>query len=78
MVERLLQELIMYAKASVAIQVRQLQIAGGEKNLPDAKKPETLLARFGLTHKESAEILGKKPDAVKKAVSRARQARGRN
>jgi len=38
----------------------------------DGLKPEVLLFRAGLSHKEIADLLGKKYMAVAKAVSRAK------
>ena len=40
---------------------------------PDGKtKPETLLRRAGLSSKEISKLLGKKDDAVRKAISRGK------
>jgi len=62
-------ELIKYMKASVALQV-QLMLPS-----EDRRKPEVVLAAAGLSHVEIAEILGKRPAAVQKAVSRANASR---
>lgn len=35
-----------------------------------ATKPETLLHRAGLSHKDISTLLGKKEDAVRKAIKR--------
>ena len=43
---------------------------------PDARKTEILLADAGLNPSAIAPLLGKNPEAVRKAISRARQRRG--
>jgi DNA-directed RNA polymerase specialized sigma24 family protein len=63
--ESALSELLRYARALVAIQIRALS----KEEVKE--KPEILLARAGLPVKEIAELLGKNPDAVKKAIQRA-------
>ena len=60
-----LSTLVMYTKALVAIQIQAMS-----KN-EDPVKPEILMARAGLPAKEIADLLGKSPDAVKKAIQRA-------
>jgi hypothetical protein len=61
-------ELVKWLKALVFLQV-QAQ-SGGEAFV----KPELLLDRAGLNAAEIAEVLGKNPAAVRKAVQRARKA----
>lgn len=39
---------------------------------PDVEKPEVLLARVGVSIPTIATLLSKQPDAVKKAIQRAR------
>jgi DNA-directed RNA polymerase specialized sigma24 family protein len=63
--ENKVSELLKYMKAMVAIQIRAMST---EEN---QEKPEVLLTRAGLSAKEIAELLGKNPDAVKKAIQRA-------
>lgn len=41
-------------------------------NDKDAKKTEAVLAAAGLTNESIAAVTGKKPDAVRKAIQRAR------
>jgi DNA-directed RNA polymerase specialized sigma24 family protein len=54
-----------YMKGLLAVQVRLLEKAGIEE------KPEVLLSSVGIPAKEIAEIVGKNPDAVAKAIQRA-------
>ena len=61
-------ELVRYTKALVFLQLQQ--VTGGNV----FGKPELLLARAGFPHKEIAELLGKSPAAVAKAISRGRAA----
>lgn len=63
-----MEEMVKYLKALVYLQVQQ--VAGTSA----FAKPELLLSQAGFTHKEVAEILGKKPAAVAKAISRAKKA----
>lgn len=58
-------DLVRYTKALVAIQIQAMS-----KN-EDPVKLEILMARAGLLPKEIAELLGKNPGAVKKAIQRA-------
>lgn len=63
-----MEELIRYTKALVFLQLQQatgVDVFG---------KPELLLARAGFPHREIAELLGKSPAAVAKAISRSRTA----
>ena len=64
-------ELVKYLKALVFL---QLQVATGSTAF---SKPEVLLAKAGFTHKEIADLLGKKQSAVAKSISRAQQAQSR-
>jgi len=43
---------------------------------PGAKKTELLLADVGLGAATIAQVMGKNPDAIRKAISRARQREG--
>lgn len=61
-------ELVKYLKALVYLQVQTM--SGGEA----FQKPELLLNRAGLTAREIADILGKNPAAVAKAIERAKKA----
>jgi DNA-directed RNA polymerase specialized sigma24 family protein len=61
-------ELVKYLKALVYLQVQTM--SGGEA----FQKPEVLLNRAGLATREIAEILGKSPAAVAKAIERAKKA----
>jgi Sigma-70, region 4. len=61
-------ELVKYLKALVYLQVQTM--SGGEA----FQKPEVLLNRAGLTTREIADILGKNPAAVAKAIERAKKA----
>jgi hypothetical protein len=63
-----MEELIKYLKALVFLQVQTL--SGGEA----FQKPELLLSRAGLTAREIAEVIGKNPAAVAKAIERAKKA----
>lgn len=45
------------------------QRVGGDK---DATKIEVLLARVGLSNEDIAAVTGKNPDAVRKAIERAK------
>lgn len=60
-----MEELKKYLKALTLLQL-QTQLGRG------FVKPEVLLARAGLTHKEIAELLGKSQMAVSKAISRGK------
>jgi DNA-directed RNA polymerase specialized sigma24 family protein len=60
-------ELLKYTKALLALQVQALN------KTDDPVKPEVLLARAGLAARDIAELLGKKPAAVAKAIERARK-----
>jgi DNA-directed RNA polymerase specialized sigma24 family protein len=61
-------ELVKYLKALVYLQVQTM--SGAEA----FQKPEVLLNRAGFTAREIAEILGKNPAAVSKAIERAKKA----
>jgi DNA-directed RNA polymerase specialized sigma24 family protein len=58
-------ELVKYTKALVLLEVQRLS------NNEDPVKPEVLLGRAGLNAREIAELLGKNPAAVAKAIQRA-------
>ena len=60
-----MEEVAKYLRALIVLQVADMSD-------DDAPKPEILLARAGLGHKDIAEILGKKPAAIAKAISRAK------
>jgi hypothetical protein len=62
-----MEEIVKYLKALVFLQVNQ-QVGGA------AARPEVLLHKAGLKHKEIAEILNKNEAAIAKSISRARQA----
>lgn len=52
----------------------RLAVAEREERLvadPTATKTEVLLVEAGLSHGQIAEVTGKKPDAVRMAISRA-------
>lgn len=63
-----MEELVKYMRALVYL---QLQSAAGTSTFG---KPELLLSRAGFSHKEIADILGKTPGAIAKAVGRAKKA----
>jgi DNA-directed RNA polymerase specialized sigma24 family protein len=63
-------EVVKYAKALLLL---QLQAVDGPE---DPAKPEVLLTRAGLSAREIAQLLGKKPAAVAKAIQRAGKAGG--
>lgn len=65
-----MEEMVKYLKALVFL---QLQATTGNAAF---EKPELLLAQAGFVHREIAEILGKKPGAVAKVISRAKKAQG--
>jgi hypothetical protein len=54
----------------LAVAEREERIASD----PEAKKTEVLLDQAGLTHLQIYEATGKKPDAVRMAISRASSA----
>ncbi len=58
-------ELLKYTKALLVLQVQTLNKS------EDQPKPEILLARAGLSARDIAEIVGKNPAAVAKAIRRA-------
>jgi DNA-directed RNA polymerase specialized sigma24 family protein len=58
-------ELVKYMRALVALQIQALD------KREEPLKPELLLARSGLAAREIAELLGKSPAAVAKAIQRA-------
>jgi DNA-directed RNA polymerase specialized sigma24 family protein len=53
---------------ALLIEEREERLAGNK----DATKLEVLLARVGLSNEDIAAVTGKKPDAVRKAIERAR------
>lgn len=61
-------ELIKYVRALVILQLQQMAGEGA------SQKPELLLSDAGFSHAEIAEMLKKKPGAIAKSISRARQA----
>jgi hypothetical protein len=63
-------ELLKYTKALVSLQIHALNISG------QLNKPEVLLSRAGLGARDIAEILGKNPAAVAKALQRAGKGTG--
>jgi hypothetical protein len=65
-----MEELIKYAKASLALQIQQ---AVGTGDSGTAVKPEVLLAGLGFTHKEIGDLLGKSSNAVNMVVKKARK-----
>jgi len=64
-------EMIKYLKALVLFEVQTQADPEG------AAKPEVVLSRSGFAHKEIAELLGKNPAAVAKAISRERASQKR-
>jgi DNA-directed RNA polymerase specialized sigma24 family protein len=58
-------ELLKYTKALVLLQLQALNKSD------ESLKPEILLSRVGLSAKEIAEMIGKNPAAVTKALQRA-------
>ena len=58
-------ELLKYAKAALSLQIHALSSSG------QLDKPELLLSRVGLSARDIAEILGKNPGAIAKALQRA-------
>ena len=63
-------ELLKYTKALVALQIHVLNSSG------QLNKPEVVLSRVGLSPRDIAEILGKNPGAVAKALQRAAKETG--
>jgi predicted transcriptional regulator len=59
-------EVAKYLKALLVLQLEAL------KNSESESKPEVLLSRAGLSHKEIADLIGKTQAAVAKAISRSR------
>jgi DNA-directed RNA polymerase specialized sigma24 family protein len=57
-------DLLRYTKALVLLQLQSLTES-------EPVKPEVLLSRVGLSAREIAEMLGKNPGAVAKAIQRA-------
>jgi hypothetical protein len=74
------EELAKYLKALVLLQLHSAPFApngaSGSGATPTPSKPEVLLSRAGFTHREIADLLGKTPTAVAKAISRARPPKG--
>jgi DNA-directed RNA polymerase specialized sigma24 family protein len=66
--EESMKALVRYTKALLALQVQALN------KTEDPVKPEIVLARAGLAAREIAELLGKSPAAVAKALQRAGKA----
>lgn len=63
-------DVVKYLRANLLLQLRE---SFGDENETLANlKPEALLHRSGFTHQEIADLLGKNPDAVRKAVSRSK------
>ena len=62
-------EMIKYLKALVLFEVQ------AQADWEEAAKPEVVLSRSGFAHKEIAELLGKNPAAVAKAISRDKAGR---
>jgi DNA-directed RNA polymerase specialized sigma24 family protein len=60
-----IKELVKYAKAILVLQVQ------ASNKTEDPEKSEVVLSRAGLTAREIAELLGKSPAAVAKAIQRA-------
>ena len=58
-------EIAKYLKAIMLLQLNQ--------SLTEPLKLEFLFSKAGFTHKEIAEFLGKKQEAVSKTISRAKQ-----
>lgn len=71
-----MQELTRYTKALLLLQLRSA-MAAGKQGEGSELRPEILLADAGFSAKEAAELLGKTPAAVAKAISRARVTRVR-
>jgi DNA-directed RNA polymerase specialized sigma24 family protein len=61
-----MEELVKYVRALVHLQVATMY------PMDPPEKAEIILSRAGLTHAEIAALLGKKPTAVSKAISRAK------
>ncbi len=66
--EGFVDELLRYTRALVFLQLQQ--VTGADT----FGRPELLLARAGFPHREIADLLGKSPAAVAKAISRGRAA----
>jgi predicted transcriptional regulator len=62
-------EMIKLLRALVALQA---QVVG---QMEGAVKPELLLAKAGLTHREIADLLAKSSEAVSQVISRAKRGR---
>ena len=58
-------DLLKYFKALLVLEIQRLN------TVEESAKPEILLARAGLNAREIAELLGKNPTAVAKAIQRA-------
>lgn len=61
-------EQIKYFRALVIIELESLAASDS------TAKPELLLSNAGFAANEIAELVGKKPEAVRKAISRAKKA----
>jgi DNA-directed RNA polymerase specialized sigma24 family protein len=59
---------LLLALVALLLDERAVRTAGQA----DAEKPEVILARVGLPISTIATVLGKQPDAVKKAIQRSR------
>lgn len=66
--QKTLDELVKHTKALVLLQLQAL--SPQEERL----KPEVILARAGYAAREAADLLGKKPAAVAKAMQRGKAA----
>lgn len=66
-----MEEMVRYLKALVLFEV-QAQLDPSE-----VAKPDVVLSRAGFAHREIAALLGKKPAAVAKAISRDRAGRNK-
>ena len=71
-----MEELIKYMRALVLLQLQAAPATPAGGPAPAGAKAELLLARAGFAHREIAEMLGKTPAAVAKAISRAKATKG--
>jgi DNA-binding CsgD family transcriptional regulator len=70
----IVEELVKYMRALVLLQLGvAARVSAGSGAGPAATvRSEVLLARSGFSHREIAEMIGKTPAAVAKAISRAK------